>query len=154
MFSLALQHTKNDVESIKILSKKVRANKVDFSNIKIASKLFWNFLETPWMFLREKLHRKKYVEARWIFRPSKSHRKKCVETTETFRPSKLHRESMWKQCGFFGHWDYVEKSAWKQRGFSTIEITSKKVRGNNVDILTSEIRAKKYVETTSIFGPS
>ena len=55
--------------------------------------------------------------------------------------------------------------------FSTIEITSKKVRGNNVDIstieitskqvrennlyfLTIEITSKKYVESTWIFRPS
>ena len=36
---------------------------------------------------------------------------------------------------------------------STREITSKQVRGNNVDFSTIEIHQKKYTETTSIFRP-
>ena len=38
--------------------------------------------------------------------------------------------------------------------FSTIEITSKQVRENNLDFLTIEITSKKYVEMTWIFRPS
>ena len=87
MFSLAY----NDVKFIELLSKKLLANKVDYSTIKITSK------KVPWIFRRKKLHQKKHVETRWIF-----------------RPSKVHGKSTWKRRGFFHHQNYIEKSTWKR----------------------------------------
>ena len=48
-----------------------------------------------------------------------------------------------EQGEFFDHQNYIKKRTWKQRGFSTIEITLKKVRGNNADFLNIEITLKK-----------
>ena len=46
----------------------------------------------------------------------------------------------------------IEITSKKVRGndedFSTIEITSKKVRGNDLDFSISEVTSKKFVETT------
>ena len=50
---------------------------------------------------------------------------------------------MWKQSGFFDHRNYAEKVLGNDADFSTIEIALKKLRGKNVDILTSEITWKK-----------
>ena len=60
-----------------------------------------------------------------------------------FRPAKLHQKSTWKQSGFFDHQNYAEKVLGNDADFSTVKITMKKLRGKNVDILTSEITWKK-----------
>ena len=59
--------------------------------------------------------------------------------------------STWEKRGFFDHRNCVEKSTLKQRGFFDNRNYFKKVCGNNVDSLISEITSKKYMEMTQKF---
>ena len=116
MFSLLCSLTKNDVEflPVEISSEKVRVNKVNFLTIKITSKkVIGNNVDS----LIIKLHRKKYVKKGGYF-----------------GQRNYFKKSTWKQSVFFDQQNYIEKCTWKQRGFLTIEITSKKVRGNDAEI--------------------
>ena len=86
-----------------------------------------------------KIASKKVSETTWIFRPSKLHGKKYVQKTWIFRPAKLCRKK------------YVEKTL----DFSIIEITSRKVRGNNVGFRSAKLHRKstwKWRGNFSKFG--
>ena len=78
---------------------------------------------------------------------SKFCRKKYMQTKRIFQQSKLSRKIR-NTVDF----STMESTSKKVRGnnvaFSTIEITSKKVRGNHVDFLISKITPKKYAEIT------
>ena len=70
-----------------------------------------------------------------------------MQTKRIFQQSKLSRKIR-NTVDF----STMESTSKKVRGnnvaFSTIEITSKKVRGNHVDFLISKITPKKYAEIT------
>ena len=119
------------------------------------SKLHWKkYVDAMWVFWTAKSCRKKYVETTWIFQPSKIHRKKYVVTTRIFWASKLRQKSTWNRRGFFDHRNYLETSTWKQLGFFDRRNYVEIVRGIDVDISTIEITSKKVRGTTWIFRPS
>ena len=90
MFSLACNLTKNNVQFllVEISSKKLRANKTDFSTREITSK---NVRGKKVDISTKKVHGNNVDFSTIEITP-----KKNVETTWIFQAAKLHRKSTWK----------------------------------------------------------
>ena len=80
-----------------------------------------------------------------IFRPSKLGRRKYIKITSIFCLSLLRRM---KRRGFLAHRNNVGKVRRNNVDFSLTDITSSKVRRNDVELLAIEFTLKKYIDTT------
>ena len=138
----------------KIILKKHTETKLTFDTAKTYQKRYpKDHVEGASIFHSLKLYSKKWIKTTSIFGQSKSGRKRYIEMRSIFFPSKLG-------------WEMYVETISKFRPFrlrctkNVVKITSKKVRGNDVDFLSIEtssvdillltFRCKINISSTSI----
>ena len=77
-----------------------------------------------------------------------------METEWIFRPSKLHQKSTWKKQRYFDQRITPTKVRGNNVDFSTINIKPNKVRGNSMDFSIIEITSKKVRGNDVDFRPA